>query len=251
MSILYDDYDFLILVSVQVLLYSAYILSGQEPVWLGQRRRKWMNASLTVSSESELRLQHLIEKMESIEHRLGHLSGLVEQAPGFIAMAGDTVDALVGQTRASGIDVNERLQNVVAITEALTRAETVRQLSGLLELSQQAPGLISMVADTLDSYSQQAKARGLDMERGIFQGLEAAVRLSSTLSPERVRLLERLLDSLDERVLGSLTQALEASQSATPSVGMMGVVKQMNDPDVQRTLGFLTRFAKVFGQGLK
>jgi uncharacterized protein YjgD (DUF1641 family) len=210
-----------------------------------------MSVTLQVSSETEMYLQQLLEKVERIEHRLEGLSGLLEQLPGFVAMAGDTVDALVRQTRASGIDVNERLQNVLTITETLTRAKTVTQLSGLLELSQQAPGLISMVADTLDSYSQQAKARGLDMERGIFQGLEAAVRLSSTLSPERVRLLERLLDSLDERVLGSLTQALEASQSATPSVGMMGAIKQMNDPDVQRALGFITRFAKVFGQGLK
>lgn len=199
---------------------------------------------------TEVLLQRLLEKIEGIEKTLGSLNPLIEQAPGFIAMTGDTLDATMQKLQASGVDLNQRVNDVLDLSEKLTRAETIKQLSTMLDLAQQAPGFIGMMADTLDAYMQQVKSRGLDVEKGLFQGLEAALRLASTLNPERIRLLERLLGALDEGVLKSLVKALDTS-SPVSSVGMMGLMKQMNDPDVQRALGFITRFAKTFGQGLK
>lgn len=183
------------------------------------------------------------------------LLDLSDQLPNLTAMLADTVDGLVGRTASSGVNLTERTANLVQLAEALSRKETTAQLLSLLELAQGAPAFISMLVDTLDGYSRAAQADGVDLEKSVTRGLAATLKLAAELSPERLEVVNALLTSLDgdsTRVALAATKALASTQARTPQqVGALGLLGQLNDPDVQRALGFFTTFAKHFGQNLK
>jgi uncharacterized protein YjgD (DUF1641 family) len=147
------------------------------------------------------------------------------------------------------------LQTIEERTRAI--AEVAEALRPLIALAQQAPAFIAVVMDSFDEAMQTAYGKGLNVERGLLNGAEAALRFGATMDAERVRELDALLKSgvLEPstlRVAGELGRALAETAAAPPATpGVLGLLKALLQPDVQRALGFLVTFAERFGRRLR
>jgi uncharacterized protein YjgD (DUF1641 family) len=165
-------------------------------------------------------LSKLLERLSSpgVTEKLTSMLDLVEQGPGLVSMAADTLDASVANLHGRGIDVSERLSKGSELVLKLTDPEVADKLDGLITMAKQAPGLIAMIVDSLD-----------DTLKG-----------TNLMGPENMALL---------------TNVMNANQYArtTPSgkVGLFKMLKMMKDPDIQRANGFLINFLKAFGKGIK
>jgi hypothetical protein len=77
------------------------------------------------------------------------------------------------------------------------------------------------------------------------------------MDAEKVRDLDALLRSGvlapgPLRIIGELGRALTETAAAPPaSSGVLGLLKALGQPDVQRALGFLVTFAARFGRRLR
>jgi uncharacterized protein YjgD (DUF1641 family) len=113
------------------------------------------------------------------------------------------------------------------------------------------------VMDSFDEAMRTAYGNGIDVERGLLNGAEAALRFGATMDAERVRELDALLKSGvlapgTLRVVGELGRALTETAAAPPATpGVRGLLKALGQPDVQRALGFLVTFAERFGRRLR
>ena len=147
------------------------------------------------------------------------------------------------------------LQTVEERTRAT--AEVAEGLRPLIALAQQAPQFIAVVMDSFDEAMRTAYGKGIDVERGLLNGAEAALRFGATMDAERVRELDALLKSGvlapgTLRVVGELGRALAETAAAPPATpGVLGLLKALGQPDVQRALGFLVTFAERFGRRLR
>lgn len=136
-------------------------------------------------------------------------------------------------------------------------AEVIDTLRPIVPIAQQAPALAAMLGDTFDDVMRTAIDRGVDVERGILNGAEAALRFGATMDADKVAELEALLQSgvLDPAALhtiGDLGRALVESRATPPKpLGAMGLLKALGDPNVQSALGFLIVFAERFGRRLR
>jgi hypothetical protein len=147
---------------------------------------------------------------------------------------------------ASLLALQVRVESIAAFVDSLRPAA---------ELLHQAPAVAGMVGDSFDALMRTAADNGLDVERGLLNGAEAAVRFGATMNAEKVRELEALLqsgvfDPAALRIVGELARALVATasaQAAPPEVGLVGLLKALRDPDVRRAIGFLVTFAERFG----
>ena len=147
------------------------------------------------------------------------------------------------------------LQTIEERTRAI--AEVAEGLRPLIALARQAPAFIAVVMDSFDEAMRTAYGEGIDVERGLLNGAEAALRFGATMDAERVRELDALLKSGvlapgTLRVVGELGRALTDTAAAPPATpGVLGLLKALGQPDVQRALGFLVTFAKRFGRRLR
>jgi hypothetical protein len=136
-------------------------------------------------------------------------------------------------------------------------AEAVDGLRPLLTLAQQAPAVVAVLIDSFDEAMRTANDKGIDVERGLLNGAEAALRFGATMDAEKVRELDALLKSGvlapgTLRVIGELGRALTETAAAPPAAfGPLGLLKAFGQPDVQRALGFLVTFAERFGRRLR
>jgi hypothetical protein len=151
--------------------------------------------------------------------------------------------------------IGATLQSIEEHTRTLAAlGDTLRPL---LALTSQAPALIAVVMDSFDDAMRTAHDRGIDIERGVLNGAEAALRFGASMDAEKVRELDALLRSgvlapATLRVVGELGQALtETAASPQTPVGLVGLLKALGQPDVQRALGFLITFAERFGRRLR
>ena len=166
-------------------------------------------------------LDHLLARMSTLEAAVDKLAVAMEQGPGLISMAADTVDETVRRAAERGIYMEERIQHTIQLLEKLTRPEVAHQLSGLLDLADQAPGLIAMGMDTLDEQMRRAGENGVDLQQiaGLTAAAGAALSVANQQEPAKVG-------------------------------GVLGLLRALNDKDRQKGLGFLLNFLKVFGQKL-
>lgn len=144
--------------------------------------------------------------------------------------------------------IEERVRVVSEVTEGLRP---------LITLAQQAPALIAVVMDSLDEVVRTAADRGVDIERGVLNGAEAALRFGATMEADKVRELDALLKSGvlapgTLRIIGELGRALTDTAAVPPATpGVLAMVKALGQPDVQRAMGFLLTFAQRFGARLR
>jgi uncharacterized protein YjgD (DUF1641 family) len=124
-------------------------------------------------------------------------------------------------------------------------------------LAQQAPALVAILMDSFDEAMRTANDKGIDVERGLLNGAEAALRFGAAMDAEKVRELDALLNSGvlapgTLRIIGELGRALTETAAAPPATsGVLGLLKALKQPDVQRALAFLVTFAERFGRRLR
>ena len=209
-------------------------------------------------------LTTLIDRLD----RLEELAALADQVPDAAMVTVDTIDDALTRAADRGVVVDERAREGLRLLETITEPETAAaleqvldrsdQLAELAALAEDAPAAIATVVDILDAEYARAAAQGYDPEQTLRQAFSAFGRLGELFRTDE---FEALLDSgvLDPQalqVVGSLGSALvdtqeEARRGDTPNQGVFGLLGALRDPDVQRAVGFVTTFAKKFGQNLR
>ena len=165
-----------------------------------------------------------------------------------------TVLAATSTSAADLAPAAATLHTIEARTRAI--AEVAEGLRPLIALAQQAPAFVAIVMDSLDEAVRTASDKGIDVERGVLNGAEAALRFGATMDAERVRELDALLNSgvlapATLRMVGELGRALTETAAAPRSTaGVVTLLRALAQPDVQRALGFLVTFAERFGRRL-
>lgn len=172
---------------------------------------------------TEAALHRILDRMDRIEQALARLTEAVDQAPAVAPTMVDVVDDVARAADARGVDLDERLQNVLTLAERLTAPKTVEVLTGLLDrldqveqltaLLDQAPGFAAMTVDMADEAARRAAERGIDLDERLHGVLGLVEKLSA---PETVRVLSALLARV-----GDLEQLLALADQAPGFVAMM------------------------------
>jgi hypothetical protein len=153
------------------------------------------------------------------------------------------------------VSAGATLQTIEQRTRAI--AEVAEGLRPLMAFAQQAPAFVAVLMDSFDEAMRTASGRGIDVERGLLNGVETALRFGATMDAEKVREFDALLASGvlapgTLRIIGELGRALTETAAAPPATaGALGLLKALGHPDVQRALGFLVTFAERFGRRLR
>jgi hypothetical protein len=153
------------------------------------------------------------------------------------------------------VSAGATLQTIEQRTRAIE--EVAEGLRPLIAFAQQAPAFAAILMDSFDEAVRAANDNGIDVERGLLNGAEAALRLGATMDAEKVRDLDALLKcgvlapgAL--RIVGEFGRALTETAAAPPATaGVLGLLKALGQPDVQRALGLLVTFAERFGRRLR
>ncbi|MGM0399422.1 MAG: DUF1641 domain-containing protein [Halobacteriota archaeon] len=129
-------------------------------------------------------------------------------------------------------------------TDIDAEAESIENaMNALVELEQ---------SGTLDDLTQAANTVSLASEamddEMVVSGVSAVTQAGELLDraagePEAVRNLELLMCALGD--------AADDPSDPPEAVGMLGMLRKMNDPDVQRGLGFIFQLAGEVGQKLE
>jgi hypothetical protein len=152
------------------------------------------------------------------------------------------------------VSAGATLQTIEQRTRAIE--EVVEGLRPLIAFAQQAPAFAAILMDSFDEAVRAANDNGIDVERGLLHGAEAALRFGATMDAEKVRDLDALLKSGvlapgALRIISEFGRALTETAAAPPATaGVLGLLKALGQPEVQRALGFLVTFAERFGRRL-
>ena len=123
------------------------------------------------SVEMAYTLSVILQKVEGIERRLEALDPVMEQAPGMISVATDTLDDMYALMHRSGVDMEERVKQALVLLERLSQPKVMNSLNNLLDnldllegLVLQAPGMTALMVDTVDDLIGNAAANGVNLE---------------------------------------------------------------------------------------
>jgi hypothetical protein len=234
-------------------------------VVLDERAREALAlAEKLTEPETARALSHLMDRLDQIEE----LAALADRLPAVVATTADTLDDALTRAADRGVVLDERAREGLRLLEQLTEPQTAQalsavlgradQLDDLMQLVDRAPDAIAAVVDMLDAEVAKAYAQGHSPEETLRQTVGALGRLGELFRTDEFQALldSGVLDPEALNVVGSLGAALvdtqkEAKRGQTPQRGLFGLVGALRDPDVQHALGFLTRFAKKFGQNLR
>ena len=229
-----------------------------------------------LSNEQTLEaFNNIVERIGTLEKAVLNLTTMLERGPGLVSMTMDMVDEGVRNAAKDGVYVEKRLGAALELAEKLTAPAMVEKLNGLLEMANQAPGLISMTMDMVDESVKNAANKGIYIEERGKLLLDAAEKLTSPtmlanlnglieLSHQAPGLIAMTMDVLDDEYkrmskeidipavtnfLGNTAKALSDAAIAKPKkIGAFGMLRALNDPDRQKALGFLMELTKRLGQ---
>ena len=172
--------------------------------------------------------------------KLDNLLTMLNDAPGLGAMVGDMVDETYRRAAANGVDLEARLQTLLAIGEKLTAPEMGPKLDNLLAMLDEAPGFAAMVGDMVDETYRQAADSGVDLEERLTAGLRLANKLTE---PQMVASLEQVLamadtapgfvamlgDMADEAYRNAAASGVDLEQLMSSGVGAAGKLSVLLD----------------------
>ncbi len=164
-------------------------------------------------------LAHLLDRIDALEQAIDRLSVAMQQGPGMVAMVADMADEQIGRAAQRGVYFDDRLQNTLHLLEKLTADETVKQLEGLLDLAQRAPGLTAMMADMADDAVRQAAARGVHLDERLHNVLHLLEKLTEDAT---VKQLENLLE-LSKQAPGLMAMLGDMADDAVRQAAQNGV----------------------------
>ncbi|MCB0197089.1 MAG: DUF1641 domain-containing protein [Anaerolineae bacterium] len=197
---------------------------------------------------------------ESLPVLLDALPRLTHALPRLLALAEKLDDP----------DTAEALDQIIGKMELV--AMTLESADGFLKRSDT---VIENVADSVNDIRKMAPANEMNLIGTLLQTLpQLAETLPQlvTLLPSLTRVIPQLQAVLDSdefealmtsgvfspKTVGivseagnSLVDSYEASQTRPQTVGLFGLLRAMQDPDVQRAMGFFMDFSKRFGRSIK
>ena len=149
---------------------------------------------------------------------INQLLEMMQLVPGLTAMAADSMDEMAYNVNQSTHGFQDRIDGLSRLLMKLSDPTTVAKLEQLIELSDQIPGLIAMVMDSVDEV-----AMGTDL-----------------MGPQNMELLK------------SAMKANQYANSVPPAKvgGLFSLLGILRDKEVQKMLGFMVNFAKAFGREL-
>lgn len=241
---------------------------------VGQQVQARLNEERTLTA-----IDKLLTRLDTVEEAVGKLATIMQQGPGMVAMFADTADEAYRTADARGVNVDERLQNALALAEKLTAPATVEKLTNLLELADRAPGLMAMTGDMIDEAYRNADTRGVNIDERLGTAIHLAEKLTAPAMVEKLNgllamsdqlpgLMAMAMDTVDEgmrhaiangvdlqalaTLAGKAGQALSEAQAEPPAKvgGIFGLLRALNDKDRQRALGFLMNYLKHLGRKL-
>ncbi len=130
-------------------------------------------------------------------------------------------------------------------------------------LHEEGSSFLGMGIDVLDDYARQLSGQGIELETSLRHSIWMMLLLGQRLSEVDLERLNVLLksDVLNEdaiSVVGLAAQSRASTQKEVQNatiekekVGPLGVLSALNDPDVQRGVGFGLHFLKTFGRLLR
>ncbi|QDG52904.1 DUF1641 domain-containing protein [Persicimonas caeni] len=220
------------------------------------------------SSSNDANLQETLARLDArlarIESALGGLQQATDAAPDVLATVTDMTDAWIAQAADKGVDVDARLRRLGKLALDATDPkvlDTAEMLVERIDLVQQAivaadqlPGFVAMVTDIFDEHAANAAERGLDLQEISRRMVGAARSFAEFVQGEQfTTLLESgVLDPHAIEVIGRAGRALADVAETKPSrTGLFGMVRAAGDTDIKRSINFMVRFGKRFGQLLR
>lgn len=169
-------------------------------------------------------LTQIMDNMELVAFSLEAADGFLQRGDAVIESVADGVRDIRGLAPPDELNlINTLIEGLPRLTASLPQLiEALPQLTATLPL-------LSGVLTQLQTILQSEEFDAL-MNSGVF-------------SPKTVGIVGQAGNAL--------VDSYEANQADPKSVGMFGLLKAINDPDVQRALGFAVRFGKQFGQSIK
>lgn len=195
----------------------------------------------------ESALRDIASRLTSIERRLDEVSAAV---PNLVAIAGDVVD----EQAAKLGDGDERVREALALLERVSRPATLRALSAMVDLLEQAPNTVAILGDSLEEALSASASHGEHLDELLYGLVETAKRGLKLLGSREFR---ALLDSpmLDYRMLetlGNVSHAVvETTRLGVEPVGMFGALQAMGKEPVRKALGFALGVASRLGATLE
>lgn len=150
---------------------------------------------------------------------------VVEGVEGMVAMTADTLDDAIARRP----DLPERLERVLALTERLTRDDTLASLHKALDVLDGMEGVVATAIDALD----ERLTRVADMH----ERLEAAERLVINFTePAHLNALCWLA-----------TASMHGATAEVEPMSAWSAFKASREPEVQRALGIAVNIARSLG----
>jgi uncharacterized protein YjgD (DUF1641 family) len=203
------------------------------------------------------RAPSLAETLARIEARLARIERAVDATQALSSeasnLAATAVDILDERIARLG-DVEARLAAASDVIERLTRPNTLASLRKLVDIAENAPKLVATFTDVVDEGMAGAAEQGLELAQVVDSTKRLLFGLLKLTTSVEFR---ALLDSgmLDPRALTSLGQVANAlvgaRETPAPRVGLLGAMRALGRPDVQRALGFLLQVAANLGHTLE
>lgn len=199
-------------------------------------------------------LDRLNERMGRLEDQVSILREMSAQAPAVASTVVDAIDGHVAALQARGIDVDERLAAGLRLLEQLTEPSTLAGLENAMSMAGQAPGFVSMVADTVDGIAARIQESGIDIDSRLRSTLELGEIMTAEATVDGLtRVLQPGAVSIVGMLGGALVSCFEecmtlpAPRRYTP----IKALRMLGDHDVQTGLAFLINVARFFGQEMK
>ncbi|MCI5083399.1 MAG: DUF1641 domain-containing protein [Saprospiraceae bacterium] len=156
----------------------------------GQQLQEKLNSERTLRS-----LDHLLDRIDTLEKAVERLTDVMEQGPGLVSMGVDMADEAYKEAQARGVQIEQRLAAALHLAEKLTAPEMVEKLEQVFDFVHQAPGLVSMTMDMADETYKRAADNGVVVEERLAAALQIAEKLTQ---PQMVAQLNGLMDTANQ-----------------------------------------------------
>lgn len=183
----------------------------------------------------------VIEKLPKLARAGAHLAEVTE-TPAFERLVKSGLIETLGDPRT--------IESIRALIERLELAVfTLESLDGWLRRGDEIATSLSEGAEDLRKVIPRIDPRQV---REVLEALPAVVNAGSTL------VASGMLEPRTVGVLGEIGRSAaeafddaKSRETAPRKLGVLGLMKELKDPDVNRALDFLLRVAKAYGQRLK
>jgi len=148
------------------------------------------------------------------------------------------IDGLARRSETIADNVASSIADVTQTDAARSLSATVAMLPKLVEI---LPGLVATLPQLVDALPQLIEI-GIKLQPVLKSAEFNALISSGLFAPKTVSIVGQAGDALVE--------SYDVHHKAPKSLGLVGLLRTLNDPDVMRALGFAAEFGKQFGKNI-